>query len=170
MLVLFLDIDGVLNSWQSIHYFKYCGARGIELKKHGYHNYCPLAVSNLNCLMEEYPSLKIVISSTWRKHNTLIGIQEVLTQNHFLYSDRVIGKTGVLDGCRGDEIKEYVDKWPDIEEFIILDDDSDMNKVIDHLIQTDQRVGFDFIAFHKAVEYFESKGFKPTGKTGVCAL
>jgi len=169
MLILFLDIDGVLNSWQSIHYFNYLDARGIALKKGGYHNYCPLAISNLNCLMEELPDLRIVISSTWRKYNTIPELREVFTENHFLYSDRMIDRTEVLSGCRGDEIKKWADQHQP-QEFIIVDDDDDMGKVIDHLIQTDQRVGFDFIAFHKALEYFESKGIKPTGKTGVCAL
>ena len=174
MLILMLDIDGVLNSWQSIHYFNYAKDRGFILEKGGHENLCPIAISNLNCLMEEYPQMKIVISSTRRKYNTQDEIKSILTRNDFLYSDRIIGRTGEIpDGCRGDEIDAYVKKHGatvDLKEFIIIDDDDDMGTVMDHLIQTDQRVGFDFISFHRCLSYLESKGFKPSGKTGVCAL
>ena len=177
MLVLFLDVDGVLNSWQSAEYWGRKNLSQEELDRCMY-SFCPIAMSNLNNLCEEFPDLKIVVSSTWRKSRSVAQLQDVLADNGFLYIDRVVDKTPVLgyDHCRGDEIKDWLSNHPlwvdthEPKEFVIVDDDSDMGELIDHLIQTDARVGFDYLAFLRVSDYFTTKGFAPKQPKGVHPL
>jgi histidinol phosphatase-like enzyme len=64
MKVIFLDFDGVLNSIQdSIFYSRTKGDYGFK--------FSPLACSNIQWLLEQDPSIKIVISSTWRVLHSL---------------------------------------------------------------------------------------------------
>lgn len=174
MLALFLDFDGVLNSWQSIHYFERKRKAGAELLKHGYENFCPIAISNLNNLMEDFPDLLIVVCSTWRLYHSVTELGEILAKNGFLYPEKIMGKTPDLGDCpRGKEIKHWMDEFStafDIKEFVIIDDDTDMEPVMDHLVRTDQRTGLDWFVFDKVVDLFEAKGFKSANKIGVAAL
>lgn len=177
MLVLFLDVDGVLNSWQSAEYWGRKNLSQEELDRCVY-SFCPIAMSNLNSLCEEFPDLKIVVSSTWRKSRSVAQLQLLLADNGFLYINRIIDKTPVLgyDHCRGDEINDWLGQYRDKidahgpEAFVIVDDDSDMGELIDHLIQTDARVGFDYLAFLRVSDYFTAKGFAPKQPKGVHAL
>lgn len=78
---LFLDIDGVLNTF----------GKSYRSFKRGSHVMEPLFVGRLNWVLEQVPDLKIVISSSWR--NNMPKMFEVLKKNGFLYSKRIIGKT-----------------------------------------------------------------------------
>jgi hypothetical protein len=172
VLPLFLDIDGVLNSVQSSFY----NQRRIERNElrcdedNGpllHQHLCPISVSNLNCLLEEFPDIRIVISSTWRKYKSVEQLKVVLRKNGLLYVDKVIGKTPVLDGKeRGYEIQEWLDKHPETTHFVILDDDSDMVHLKDHWIGTNPFIGFDYFAFDRTVDHLIKQGLKPKGLYG----
>lgn len=144
MRVLFLDIDGVLNSEQSAIYFNRLGH-----ENGGFNDaFCPIALSNLTTILEELPDMKIVVSSTWRLGETLESMQAVLTKLGKIPPERVIGLTPVgrrrSDGgscLRGDEIAEWLKNNPGVERFVIVDDDGDMGDLMDHLIQTKWRLG-----------------------------
>ncbi len=149
MRILFLDIDGVLNSWK---HFKAQSKRSMRKAK-GKAKIEALdrsdphwmidsnAVALLNEIVE-HTNCKIVISSTWRILWDLEKIQEVLKRHGF--GGEIIGKTdnhvilpvGVLKYERGYEIDQWLSQHPETSRFAILDDNSDMAHLIDQLIQT----------------------------------
>lgn len=106
MKVLFLDVDGVLNSSDSTN-FK--------------NNLYP--VDDWMCFLVGRIQLNtdcaIVVSSSWR-HDPR-GMETIRAK-----FNNVIDKTPYADGCRGDEIKAWLDAHPEVEKYAILDDDSDM--------------------------------------------
>lgn len=133
MKVLFLDIDGVLNSHD---FWKRCQELGIVPDD----KVDPLAVERLNRLVDA-TGAKIVVSSTWRlpyvwskKLSSLIGRIQKLG-----ITGEIIGMTP--DHCkaygRGGEIQAWMDHCDEeIESFVILDDDSDMDHLMGYLVQT----------------------------------
>ena len=97
--VIFLDIDGVLNSLESHYfYFGYSSQNYAEMlhKKSPFENdinlldikhLCPRACSNLTQLLLSIPNARIVLSSTWRKNRTLEYMNRLfytmgITQRH----------------------------------------------------------------------------------------
>ena len=63
-------------------------------------------------------------------------------------------KTACIVGAiRGNEIQQWLDihKEYDVEDFIILDDDSDMEHLIDHLIQTDSILGITYYIYEQII-------------------
>jgi hypothetical protein len=176
MKVLFLDIDGVLNSAQSAHFFH----RERLLAKAGHPGFldalgrralrseelCPIAVSNLLFILEKVPDLKIVVSSTWRLGREVSELKALL--GHIgVPEEVVIGKTPCLppvDGHsakRGNEIQKWIDSWnglgslTPVDEFVIVDDDADMEHLLGNLVQTDHCVGLDFRKAWEIIKRFE---------------
>lgn len=142
--VLFLDLDGVLNSptW-----FRHRGPAGdgVEID----HAIDPAAMARLNRLCAAVQPA-IVISSTWRKIYPLTVLREHLHRLG-LRAD-VVGRTPDLAGRyvvlreasgvvrrgaqRGDEIQRWLDAHNLVESFVILDDESDMAHLRHRLVQT----------------------------------
>ena len=115
MKVIFLDIDGVLN-------LCYEGRDEYGSLFH------PHLVDNLRKIVEE-TGAKIVISSTWRFSGLVVmkemwnkrelpGVVIGITPNFMTHYGTTL--------CRGKEIDAYLEKYPEIEKYVILDDDSDM--------------------------------------------
>lgn len=138
MKVLFLDIDGVLNS----------SAWMITLKKGKEANRVyggdgdqwwidmlePRAVLLLNEVLE-CTGAKVVLSSTWRLRHTPEAMQRLLKTRGF--TGEVIGRTPRMAGQRGYEIRQWLKEHPEVETYAIVDDDSDMEPIKDHrFIQT----------------------------------
>lgn len=105
MKIIFLDIDGVLNTGASTLYnlreFPEDSSRENRAK------FDPMACSNLNYLLETFPESKIVISSTWRKLKSLDELKEIFRMNK-IHPDKIIGVTPSL----GDRVKE-IHAWCD---------------------------------------------------------
>jgi hypothetical protein len=162
MKILFLDVDGVLNS--SVFFMrtqdqplpltaeekaiikrllphvelppgaKNTAAVGIDLR-----NLDSDAIRLLNQITER-PDVAVVVSSTWRHGYTVRGLQLLLESRGFI--GRVIGKTRELWGQdRGAEIQEWLVEHPDVDSIAILDDNSDMDPLRSRLVQTDGKVG-----------------------------
>lgn len=108
MKVLFLDIDGVLNS-RSTSNFK-------EL--YPLDQYKAFLIGRIQL----QTGCEVVLSSSWRNHPE--GVENVSQR-----VVRLLDKTPWLDGCRGDEIEAWLEAHPYVEKYAILDDDSDM---LDH--------------------------------------
>lgn len=116
----------------------------------------PIACSNLQYILEELPDVQVVVSSTWRKTKTLAALQEVFKTNHIL-PERMIGTTPIVDRYRGKEIEAYLNEHPEVTEFVIIDDDSDMEPYLDRLVKTDSRNGLTFSDAEKVIEMFGKK-------------
>lgn len=121
MKIIFLDIDGVLNSNASHHYWKQRGyLTNLEEAKH----LCPVAISNLNLLMKENQDLKICLSSAWRKVFGMNETKRVLHLMGFKYIEKLVSQTLQTFGSRprGHEVQEWLEDHPGFENFIVLDD------------------------------------------------
>jgi hypothetical protein len=145
MKLIFLDFDGVVNT------------RLYDSKKDkiGYFHPEDEAVNNknaigfLNLLVKE-TGAKVVVSSTWRRGETVETLSEWLCNSGF--EGEVIGKTPRMDSyCRGAEIEEYLLRLNDVESYVILDDDSDMLKhQMDNFVKCSHEYGFLFHEYFKA--------------------
>lgn len=126
MKIVLLDFDGVLNdsNWlRSLEERSWIGM--ID----------PSKVELLNQIIKETEA-KIVVSSSWRIQNSTEQLQDMLDRCGF--NGEVIGCTPAkLSNCfRGNEIQWWLNKHPEVEKFVILDDESDMLHLKDHLVQT----------------------------------
>lgn len=136
MNIIFLDIDGVLNSHRKLKevYDK-------THKPHSGYNYPfdEVCLANLKTLVEATNS-KIVITSTWRKDKE--GRDKLIqTLKEYELDKHIIGYTPILNQPRGIEIKEYLSTLEHQPNFIILDDDTDMEELQEYLIKTNISVG-----------------------------
>lgn len=132
--VLFLDVDGTLNSalflQENPGVFD-CVDEAEALD--------PVAVARLEQVLLRTGAV-IVVSSAWRLFHTVEQIQGFLHRRG-APSARVIGGTPRLTGYRGEEIKAYLKEHPEITRFAIVDDDSDMEPLYSKLVQTDKNEG-----------------------------
>lgn len=159
MKLIFLDYDGVVNN---LIFHKIDGEpnfyaeESIEYNSRDYKVNDFQAVAWLNKICREF-NCKIVVSSTWR---TRKNYKECLYKAGF--KGKIIGRTPKLDGCfgrRGIEIQAWLDNNKDIEveDFIILDDDADMEHLMSHLIQTNTYRGLGFEEYQKICNRWEKK-------------
>ncbi len=156
MNVVFLDIDGVLNSE------RFCRVLDDRHRMLGHHDLCECfrierqvddeAVARLNRLVTVTGS-KIVISSSWRLLMDPSEVRRVL-ESHGLRAE-IIGETpdggndpemlaryGHIDRIfRGHEIDHWLSRHPEVDRFVILDDCSDMEMHKNRLVQTDCEEG-----------------------------
>lgn len=134
MKVIFLDFDGVITSPDS--------KWKIDMHK--------IKIINDIC---DKTGAKIVVSSTWRmgycddvsvfhehlkqyfiKHNYLDKFKDTFDK----FISNIIGMTECIDGLRGNEIKSYMNEHPEVENYVIIDDDSDMcDDQLCNFVQTD---------------------------------
>lgn len=139
MKVIFLDIDGVLTPY----YRKY----RLSLEK-----------IKLICDIIKETEAKIVISSSWRHgskdaeefvrknlYNAPFRLEEGLQEAANEYGnfiDAIVGLTDTIHSIRGEQIQRYLDSHPEIENYVIIDDDSDMlDDQLCHFVQTDTYEG-----------------------------
>lgn len=124
--IVFLDLDGVLNSND------FYAREGLNCRP----PFDPLAVLRLDRLCREAQA-DVVLSSSWRGASEIPGW---LCERGF--GGCVIGRTPTVAGIRGREIAKWI-IHADIEiaAFCILDDGDDMGELLPYLIQTTQEHG-----------------------------
>lgn len=119
MKVIFLDIDGVLNYEKSQS--RCCGFTGID------HN----RVKNLAKIVAATDA-KIVLISTWREYYFLnAGRKQPDKTGQYLYNKLAQEHLYIYDilpkrarwANRGNQIQAYLDDHPEIDGFVILDDE-----------------------------------------------
>lgn len=135
MKVVFLDLDGVIVP---------LGKASLSDKA------IAKAVKNFNHLLKEVPDLKIVISSSWRHHG--ISYCKRFLEGLGINPDRVVGATGNEHGSRGHQIQLFLNREPKIKKFVILDDNSDMDHLMNKLVKTSQFIGLTEKDVQQAVE------------------
>ena len=131
MNIIFLDVDGVLNSLIHLKELYWKDKRSYSGFNFPFDERC---LNNLKRLVDETDSY-LVITSCWRINETgrEILINELKKYN---LDKRIIGYTDVLHTTRGEEIKAYLSKLGMDVNFIILDDDNDFMELEEYLVQT----------------------------------
>lgn len=148
--IIFLDIDGVLNSFY------------LENKLN---EFIPESIAILNYLYLKYNAY-IVISSSWREFKTLEEIKKYFENNYFI--GNIIDKTDVADEehskidtskietlqseddfylaigenqCRNYEIMKYINE-NNVDKYVVIDDMLFSNKELSkHHIRTNNKFG-----------------------------
>lgn len=159
MKVIFLDIDGVLVSVGSMIHNNRLYLAGLSTDD-SHKAIDPVAMSNLHYILEEVPVVEVVVSSSWRKYCSLEDLQEMFDTYH-IPGSFIVGTTPVLDKQpRGHEIGLYLKHDPEITNFVIIDDDKDLEPYMDRLVQVDGRNGLTFLDAEKVIEKFGEKNEK----------
>ena len=125
MKVIFLDFDGVIT---------------IPPKWH----IRPEKIKWIKKIVDE-TGAKIVVSSSWRM-STVEKTKEIILdkpkrcpQNKMLhwFVDNLYDVTHTYKGLRGEEIKDWLNEHPEVENYVIIDDDDDMlDEQLYHFVQT----------------------------------
>ncbi len=144
MKAIFLDIDGVLVTRNSIkyQYLNFPDETSIRFSKK--------AVKNLNKLIR-LTKAKIVISSTWRLFHSLEELKNIFKEQKI--KGEIISTTSIErapveeDIPRGQKIADWLEQNQEVKQYVIIDDD----------------VQADCIQFHpfNCVETSYKRGFSP---------
>jgi hypothetical protein len=122
--VIFLDFDGVLNSAGSFLYESNRRKKRKEQNLKGPVNetLCNVCTANFQHVLDKYPEVKVVISSTWRELFTLDWLKSKL-ESYGIDGSRVIGITPKEEyGNRGIEINRWLSNNPLVAHYVIIDD------------------------------------------------
>lgn len=158
---LFLDIDGVLNSERSIgdigklvHAGRF--KRDLTLNGQADPGWCESSIRYLR-KAQEAVGFKIVISSTWRFTLPVRDFHLAFDYYGWDTRDIIIGKTDEDAGCRGDQIKRWLDnhgKFP--FSYCILDDSTDMlDKQMPFFVRTNFTVGLEESEYKDILSAFD---------------
>ena len=151
--ILFLDVDGVLNSVYGIKTKNPHGSMGIE----------DALAEKMKHLIRS-TDVKVVLCSTWRLYDDLT--QDVIEKLDL--GDRYIGKTCQwpwdnnwdknLDE-RQFEIEKWIDDHPEINSWICLDDcDYPINRSKGFKVNCDSSVGVSDSQVDIMIRFFNKKG------------
>jgi hypothetical protein len=129
MKVIFLDIDGVLNSHESYERIGNGGMLGID----------EIYLERFKRILEA-TGAKVVLSSTWRLHpDTRAEVRNAGID--FIDCTPSIPKSGGAESMeRGEEVLDWLIRNPGVTDYAILDDDSDFMKW-QHLFKTSWQHG-----------------------------
>ncbi len=181
MKIVFLDIDGVLNSFSE----EPRKATYEKMKKRGWETFaehwCPQKelTQRLLQITNALPDTHIVISSSWRTRSEDYSLWECLlyAAGGFDLPVRLCHESFVTPKLwvkRGLEIQQWLDEFPEkfknwhasysrtltevpiIDGFVILDDESDMEHLSDHLVQVYGEVGLTDINVKRAIEILKT--------------
>lgn len=138
MKIIFLDVDGVLNS---------------ELDGFDWNIQTNYHFELLKSLVDKTQA-KIVLSSSWRKSKSSL---KTITSRLQEFSLELYDVTPYINSPvvrRGDEIKQWIGMQDiSITSFVILDDNSDMCEyTTTNLVQTDIKIGFQEQDYERALE------------------
>lgn len=141
MKVIFLDIDGVLNSqeWYTERMEK------ESSYDYPFDEFSPELVRRFNKIIEKSKA-DIVVSSTWRIGRSLPELRDLF---RFVgIKGNVIGKTSSNefrgDYVRGKEIKQWLEEQREEIQYVIIDDDNDMlPEQQEHFIKTTWMYGIE---------------------------
>ena len=161
--IIFLDFDGVI-----------CNPRAcLAVRNNGMYSYLdPIACLLVKRLCEDN-NAKLVISSSWRIIHDREGIKGILSAacpglGEYVWDSATWWKTtsavfqnDVHGGCgRGMEIKHWIDNhYAEFQHFVILDDDSDMEPLMESFVKTDAYDGISFMNFLQAEKILQGSVF-----------
>ena len=145
--IIFLDIDGVLNSR------KYILSVG-DIFDDPVFQVDPKTVKLVN-ILHQATQAAIVVTSTWRKafQGQLDKLQDCLAS--YKIQAPVVGMTDDLafaSNSRGSEIKKYLSEHPEVRNFVIFDDEN-IAEFPQNLIQTTFDEGLQVSHITRAIEH-----------------
>ena len=111
MKIIFLDVDGVLNSDEYFDKSKNWDIQGIERD---------IDVEKIKLLKKaiDATGAEVVLSSSWRYTRNAQYLKELLSK-YGIYVD----STPYIQNERGLEIRKWLSEHQDVEDFVILDDE-----------------------------------------------
>lgn len=116
--VIFLDVDGVLNSYRNVIAdggFPFPASSSLaQNPRHAEENLDRLAIGMIRKLCEEFDAV-IVLSSTWRMHVDAVEFGKKYNLPIVAGTNPNVGKPA--------SIKEYLALHPEIENYLVIDDD-----------------------------------------------
>lgn len=150
MNIIFLDIDGVLNTERFVK---------IQVKNNecNYYeaqfNFDPICMKNLKELINDY-CCKVVITSTWRLDypNDKYWIELIGNFKKYGIDNSIIGVTTRKYDIRGKQIQEWLKQHKEVNNYVIIDDDSDMGELINKLAKCDSKTGLTNEVKNKCIE------------------
>lgn len=152
--ILFLDIDGVLNT---THYLKYGDdSEDPDGLTSDQAQIDPKKVELLNKIVLT-TGCDVVISSSWRLTNKLADIREILKSRGF--QGRIVDTTPFLSGpIRGDEIQAWLNKHAElgskVKSFVILEDEEAMGLLESRTVRTTTDRGLTEHHANRAIQLF----------------
>ncbi len=135
MKIIFLDIDGVLNSDEYFDKIKNLNINGIEND---------IDISKIVLLKKslDETGAKVVLTSSWRYTRKAQELKQLL-----LNYGIIVDCTPFIDNERGIEIKKWLQEHNDVQDFVILDDeifDSYDEKLMEKLIKISDTNGINY--------------------------
>ena len=146
--VVFLDVDGVLNSSTTVQKTP-AGYKGIDNER----------VEVLAKTLQKYGEGEVVLSSDWKEMAEEDDDFQYLLSKLGKYGLALSGKTEDHFNKRGEGIMNYLKEHPEIEEYVILDDNEfdfrEYKEIWEHfLITKDGR--------RKGIEHAQAASETPT--------
>lgn len=141
--ILFLDIDGVLNSIKYMISRTIIDNNGNITKGWNNRDLDRVAVNYLIDIVKQ-TKCSIVISSTWRTSG--IGYsspvqKSIRARGGDIICNAIIGRTCDDYSARGIQIQKWIDDNNFTGTFVIVDDDSDMEHLSNRLVKTNNNFG-----------------------------
>lgn len=135
MKVIFLDVDGVLNSDEYFEKTKGLNLQGI---------YQDIDVEKIKLLKKavDETGAKVVLTSSWRYTKNAIKLKELLKEYEIF-----VDATPFIENKRGLEIKKWLLDNQNVDDFVILDDeifDSFDEDLLEKLIKISDGNGYNF--------------------------
>lgn len=147
---IFLDVDGVLN----------CATTERRLVSEPVFPFVDTRkVLRLREILEKTGAI-LVLSSSWREgafaHASFSDRQaylELRAEFKRLRCPLWIDCTPIMSGSREEEIKKWLERHPEVTDFVILDDVGvEFDRLKDHLVLTNWQTGLDKVAANKVIE------------------
>ena len=143
--VMFLDVDGVLNTRTTVERTP-CGYTGIDDAR----------IDILAKSIEKYGGAEIVLSSDWKELEDNNDDYVYLVSKLKKFGLVLAGKTEDHFNARGKGIMNYLDEHPEIDEFVILDDNkfdfNDYERLWERFLITNGIERADFASDTPAIE------------------
>lgn len=137
MKVLFLDIDGVCNCQSTLeHHGSFIGIDPVMAER------ARRIVVEAQC--------HVVLSSTWRLH---ANSRKEVVEKVCAFIDTT---PSLPTGFRGDEVKWWLERHPEVERYAILDDDEDFWKD-QPLFRTTWAAGLTDEIADQVIDYLNAK-------------
>lgn len=140
--IIFLDIDGVLNDSRYIdavlERYEREGVEPPDVVSALAAILDPVRVERLNRIVAA-TGAEVVAATSWREALTDAELNEALRRRGF--ASIVVDRTPEGPTGRGRQIAAWLEKQDDVDGFVILDDDDDMEPVAHRAVRTDHMRG-----------------------------